>query len=150
MVPPTQFPRGSCASNRSSPATANSFLGAFASSARKSATLISLPLRSIMGRPSFRTKGFAPQKNEDRPATRCGSSAVVGPSWRHRRRRRGGGEDPWLCAPGFRRVCLSRCGVLAGIEIRGRHRGVKALAGSILVVTHRTALVVGRYIIVPQ
>jgi pimeloyl-ACP methyl ester carboxylesterase len=25
-----------------------------------------------------------------------------------RERRRGGGEDPWLCGPGFRRVCLYR------------------------------------------
>src|SRR3954454_20867774 len=24
------------------------------------------------------------------------------------RRRRGGSEDPWLCGPGFRRVCLGR------------------------------------------
>ena len=23
-------------------------------------------------------------------------------------RRRGGGEDPWLCGPGFRRVCIDR------------------------------------------
>src|SRR5207249_11549237 len=30
-----------------------------------------------------------PKKN-DRQATRCGSSAVVGPSWRQLRRRRGG------------------------------------------------------------
>jgi hypothetical protein len=33
-----------------------------------------------------------------------GSSAILGPSWRHKRRRRGGGEDPWLCGPGFGRV----------------------------------------------
>ena len=44
--------------------------------------------------------------NPERP---FGSSAVVGPSWRRRQsRRRGGGEDPWLCGPGFRRVCLCR------------------------------------------
>ena len=28
------------------------------------------------------------------------------PSWRPGARRRGGGEDPWLCGPGFCRVCL--------------------------------------------
>ena len=38
-----------------------------------------------------------------------GGLAVVGPSWRLAGvRRRGGGEDPWLCGPGFRRVCLCR------------------------------------------
>jgi hypothetical protein len=42
------------------------------------------------------------------PNHRFGSSAVVGPSWRRFGRRRGGGEDPWLCGPGFRRVCLYR------------------------------------------
>src|SRR2546422_3709955 len=63
-----------------------------------------VPLRFFMGRPSFRLP-----KRKRPPATRCGSSAVVGPSWRHLCRRRGGGEDPWLCAPGFGRVCLSRC-----------------------------------------
>jgi hypothetical protein len=36
-----------------------------------------------------------------------GSSAIVGPSWRQVWRR-GGGEDPWLCDPGFGRVCLCR------------------------------------------
>src|SRR5437867_9211092 len=104
MVPPTQLPFGSCASSRSSPATANSFSGALASPARKSVTLISVPLRFFIGQPSSRLP-----KQNDRQATRCGSSAVVGPSRRQLRRRRGGGEDPWLCAPGFRRVCLCRC-----------------------------------------
>src|ERR1044072_1974621 len=38
-----------------------------------------------------------------------GSSAVVGPSCVVAgKRRRGGGEDPWLCGPGFRWVCLCR------------------------------------------
>ena len=43
--------------------------------------------------------------------TRFGSSAVVGSfvaSGGSTVRRRGGGEDPWLCGPGFRRVCLCR------------------------------------------
>src|SRR5439155_13775127 len=77
MVPPTQLPLGSRASSRSSPATANSFSGACANSNSQSATLISLPVRFFIGRPSFRL----PKENERR-ATRCGSSAVVGPSWR--------------------------------------------------------------------
>jgi hypothetical protein len=40
-----------------------------------------------------------------------GSSAVMGSfeaSGGDTVRRRGGGEDPWLCGPGFRRVCLCR------------------------------------------
>jgi hypothetical protein len=42
-----------------------------------------------------------------RRTARFGSSAIVGScvasEWR-----RGGSEDPWLCAPGFRRVCTCR------------------------------------------
>jgi hypothetical protein len=32
-------------------------------------------------------------------------------------RRRGGGEDPWLCGPGFARVCL--CRVMVGLSYGG-------------------------------
>ena len=52
-------------------------------------------------------------------------------------RRRGGGEDPWLCGPGFRRVCLYR-GVLERLwhgpgVVKGDTRGgaaVDQLAGA--------------------
>jgi len=37
-----------------------------------------------------------------------GSLAVVGSGVASQVWRRGGGEDPWLCGPGFRRVCLYR------------------------------------------
>ena len=63
-----------------------------------------------------RTTLLSPPKRKRPRATRCGSSAVVGPSWRHLSRRRGGGEDPWLCAPGFGRVYLSRCGVASRLS----------------------------------
>src|SRR5439155_16849759 len=66
------------------------------------------------------------QRKTNRRANRCGSSAVVGPSWRRLLRRRGGGEDPWLCAPGFRRVCPCRQGGASWeTEIPRRHGGVK-------------------------
>ena len=42
--------------------------------------------------------------NAERP---FGSSAVLGFFVASQVRRRGGGEDPWLCDPGFRRVCLN-------------------------------------------
>src|SRR3989442_9864002 len=77
MVPPIQLPCGSCASRRSSPATANRVLGARASSDRKSAMLISRPLRFFMGRFSFRTKAFASQENATAEAT----GAVARRSW---------------------------------------------------------------------
>jgi len=37
-----------------------------------------------------------------------GSSAILGSRVASTVRRGGGGEDPWLCDPGFRRVCLCR------------------------------------------
>jgi len=42
------------------------------------------------------------------PSQPFGSSAVLGSFGASLSRRRGGGEDPWLCGPGFRRVCLCR------------------------------------------
>jgi hypothetical protein len=46
-----------------------------------------------------------------------------GPSWRHRRRR-GGGEDPWLCVSSFRWICLYPNGdiVAAGHVFNGDSR----------------------------
>src|SRR5216117_4577734 len=70
MVPPTQLPLGSRASSRSSPATANSFWGAFASSACKSETLISVPLRFFIRRPSFRLPKKTTAKLPDAVARR--------------------------------------------------------------------------------
>jgi hypothetical protein len=48
------------------------------------------------------------------PGRRLGG--LEGPSWRLAlaASRRGGGEDPWLCGPGFRRVCLFRSGLVPG------------------------------------
>jgi hypothetical protein len=40
--------------------------------------------------------------NAERP---FGSSAILGSFVASTERRRGGGEDPWLCDPGFRQVC---------------------------------------------
>jgi hypothetical protein len=48
--------------------------------------------------------------NDERQATMFGSLAVLGSfvaSGGRTVRRRGGGEDPWPCGPGFRRVLLS-------------------------------------------
>src|SRR2546427_6366385 len=70
MVPPTQLPLVSRASSRSSPATANSFSGAFASPAWKSATLISVPLRFFIRRPSFRLPKKTTAKLPDAVARR--------------------------------------------------------------------------------
>ena len=47
-------------------------------------------------------------QNDERRATLFGSSAVLGSFVASQVRRRGGGEDPWLCGSGFRRVCLCR------------------------------------------
>src|SRR5439155_1473150 len=77
MVPPIQFPCGSCASRRSSPATANRVFGARVSSARKSARLISLPLRFFIGRPSFCTKAFTSKEKPTAEPT----GAVARRSW---------------------------------------------------------------------
>jgi hypothetical protein len=42
------------------------------------------------------------------PLRRLGGRGVLRGVWRGSVKRRGGGEDPWLCGPGFRRVCLCR------------------------------------------
>jgi hypothetical protein len=42
--------------------------------------------------------------------------------------RRGGGEDPWLCDPGFCRVCL--CRRMVRIELRAGTRPVKQIRNS--------------------
>ena len=52
-----------------------------------------------------------------------GGSAVLGSFVASGVRRRAGGEDPWLCGPGFRRVCLYR-GVVSS-EIRPGTGAVK-------------------------
>jgi hypothetical protein len=53
-------------------------------------------------------------------ADHVGGSAVLG-SFEALGRRRGGGEDPWLCGPGFRRVCLFVCDGCAAY-LRGWYR----------------------------
>src|SRR5207248_5386963 len=70
QVPPTQLPLGSRASSRSSPATANSFSGAFASSACRSETLISVPLRFFIRRSCFRRPKKTTAKLPDAVARR--------------------------------------------------------------------------------
>src|SRR5688500_4595232 len=64
-------------------------------------------------------------KNAELPV---GSSAVFGPARRPDACRRfEGGEDPWLCGPGFSRVCLFRrfnvSATTAYDEVQGSSRG---------------------------
>jgi hypothetical protein len=47
-----------------------------------------------------------PEHSKAQLVLAIGSLAVVGSFVASGGRRRGGGEDPWLCDPGFRRVCL--------------------------------------------
>jgi hypothetical protein len=49
-----------------------------------------------------------PLSNARPPSHPFGSSAVLGSFVASQVRRRGGGEDPWLCGPGFHRVCRYR------------------------------------------
>ena len=63
---------------------------------------------------------------------RRGRPAVFGSFVASTEGRRGGGEDPWLCGPGFRRVCRYRgmveseleAGTLTVKTLRGSQRGL--------------------------
>src|SRR5882724_12114915 len=56
------------------------------------------------------------------PSYPFGGSAVVGSFVASQVRRRGGGEDPWLCGPGFGRVCICRLGKRWRRYATGRYR----------------------------
>jgi hypothetical protein len=71
-------------------------------------------------------RGTLPEQSERR-ATGSVARRSWGPSWRHQLVAEES-EDPWLCAPGFRRVCLCRGGALARAHISRRQLGVKELA----------------------
>ena len=66
-----------------------------------------------------------------------GSSAVVGSCVASQIRRRGGGEDPWLCGPGFRRVCLVCRGRYGAVQGPSRQHWRDALMDTARVVSHR-------------
>ena len=81
------------------------------------AVAIGYPFASVMYRRLYNSAkhyndtAYRPEKASwDREADLpFGSSAILGSFVASAAvRRRGGGEDPWLCGPGFRRVCLCR------------------------------------------